>query len=95
MLHAEPPPSFWGDNGSRGRNDYAFVYLYHEIDVGAPLRLPLAFGSDDSLAVWLNGERVLANNVVRGPVEDLWDERVALEPWEEGGPGGWWSLVHA
>jgi hypothetical protein len=47
------------------KNDHAFVYLYHEIVAPEAVLLPVSLGSDDSLAVWLNGERVLANNAVR------------------------------
>lgn len=59
------------------RNDRAFVYLHHELDVKEALALPLALGSDDSVAVWLNGTRLLARNVARGVAPD--QDRVMLK----------------
>src|SRR5262249_21927578 len=58
-------------------NNHAFVYLYHEFEAREPLTLPVSLGSDDSIAVWLNGEQVLANNVVRALAPD--QEQVALK----------------
>ena len=46
-------------------NDCSTVYLYRELDFGAPTRLPVALGSDDTLSVWLNGKHLLAQNVSR------------------------------
>jgi hypothetical protein len=51
-------------------NEHACVYLYHEIDVQEPVTLPIALGSDDALTVWLNGERLLAQNVERSAAPD-------------------------
>jgi len=36
----------------------AVAYLYHEFDAKAPVRLPAAFGADDALVVWFNGEKL-------------------------------------
>src|SRR5262249_62009466 len=58
-------------------NDHACVYLYHEIDAPQAMTLPVSLGSDDSLTVWLNGERLLAENVVRSVAED--QDRAALK----------------
>src|SRR3954465_13157196 len=46
-------------------NNDSCIYLYHEIEVKEALTLPLSLGSDDTLTVWLNGELLLAQNVVR------------------------------
>jgi hypothetical protein len=51
-------------------NDNSTVYLYHEIDIPEALNLPVSLGSDDTLVVWLNGERVLAQNIVRAIAPD-------------------------
>ncbi|MCI0642472.1 MAG: VCBS repeat-containing protein [Gemmataceae bacterium] len=52
--------------------NWSALYLYREIEVQAPIELPIALGSDDTLTVWLNGEKVLAQNVYRpaGPDQD-------------------------
>jgi FG-GAP-like repeat/FG-GAP repeat len=51
-------------------NENAAVYLYREIDVPAPVEIPASLGSDDTLSVWLNGKKILANNVSRGAAPD-------------------------
>lgn len=51
-------------------NDHACVYLFHEIEAGEAAVLPLSLGSDDTLTVWLNGERLLAQNVQRPAAPD-------------------------
>ena len=47
-------------------NENAVVYLYRELDFPAAAEIPVSLGSDDALAVWLNGQQVLAENVARG-----------------------------
>ncbi len=42
------------------------VYLYRELDFGGAVDVPVSLGSDDTLTVWLNGKKVLAQNVYRG-----------------------------
>jgi hypothetical protein len=51
-------------------NDNASVYLYHEIEAPEDMALPASFGSDDTLSVWVNGERVLHENTVRSITAD-------------------------
>ncbi len=52
------------------------AYLYREVETSHATRLPVALGSDDTLTVWLNGERLLAKNVDRPCT--LGDDRVTL-----------------
>jgi hypothetical protein len=52
------------------RTDNCFVYVYREIDVQKPVELPVSLGSDDSIALWLNGEKLVADNAVRGVAPD-------------------------
>ena len=54
-------------------SDYCVVYLYHEIDAPEAMELPLSLGSDDSIAVFLNGQRIAEDNATRpaGPDQDL------------------------
>ncbi len=46
------------------------TYLYREIEVPLPTRLPISLGSDDTLTVWLNGEKILSENVSRSCAPD-------------------------
>jgi hypothetical protein len=46
-------------------NNDGVVYLYREIEARAPAEIPAAFGSDDTLTVWLNGEKLISENVYR------------------------------
>jgi len=48
----------------------AVVYLYRELNVGGATECPISLGSDDTLTVWLNGEKVLSENVYRGVAPD-------------------------
>ena len=57
-------------------NENMAAYLYRTITVPEARALPVALGSDDTLTVWLNGERLLAHNVGRACV--LGDERLTL-----------------
>lgn len=59
-------------------NDAACVYLYREIQITEAVSLPLSLGSDDTLTVWLNGERLLARDGMRRGVAPDQD-RVTLE----------------
>ena len=47
-------------------NVNSVVYLYRELDFGSAVNLPVSLGSDDTLTLWLNGVKVLAQNVYRG-----------------------------
>ncbi len=46
------------------------VYLYREITCAVPTELPISLGSDDTLTVWLNGQKLLAENVYRACAPD-------------------------
>jgi hypothetical protein len=52
--------------------NWSAVYLYREIEASDDVALPCSFGSDDTLSVWLNGQKILAQNVYRacGPDQD-------------------------
>ncbi len=58
-------------------SDDCTAYLFHEFESAQAVQLPLALGSDDQLTVWFNGERLLAENVVRGTTPD--QNRVTLK----------------
>jgi len=42
------------------------TYLYRVITVEKPVHLPVSFGSDDGIEVWLNGKKIHSKNVPRG-----------------------------
>jgi glucose/arabinose dehydrogenase len=52
------------------KSDFCFVYLYHEMEAKEAVEIPLSLGSDDSIAVWLNGQQIHANNAVRPAAPD-------------------------
>ncbi len=47
-----------------------FIYLYHEFTSPKEMTLPVSLGSDDSIAIWLNGKKVLENNALRAAEAD-------------------------
>ncbi len=51
-------------------NNDGVVYLHREIATKAPAELPVSLGSDDTLAVWVNGKKLLAENVYRPAAPD-------------------------
>ena len=51
-------------------NQNAVVYLHREFNCAAPMELPVSLGSDDGLAVWLNGTRIHAENANRACAPD-------------------------
>ncbi|MEX2214749.1 MAG: VCBS repeat-containing protein [Phycisphaeraceae bacterium] len=51
--------------GVTAANDETCIYVYRELDFGAAVDLPVSLGSDDTLTVFLNGEKVHAENVAR------------------------------
>lgn len=57
-------------------NDFVCAYLYREIESPVAQDVPVDMGSDDTVTVWLNGERLLAKKVAR-PCK-LGDEHLTL-----------------
>jgi hypothetical protein len=60
-------------------DNHAFmtIYLAREISVRRPIDLPISLGSGGPLTVWINGRKVLAENVARQPAAD--QTRVTLK----------------
>jgi hypothetical protein len=50
--------------------EYAIAYLYRNVHAEHDVQITGYFGSDDGLAVWLNGEKLISNDVPRGPAPD-------------------------
>ena len=63
-----------GANGS--------TYLFRTITVPAATTLTGYFGSDDGLAVWLNGKKLISNDVPRGPAPNQDKAPLALQQGE-------------
>ncbi len=51
-------------------NNDAAVYVYREITCKDAMQLPASFGSDDTLTVWLNGQKLVSQNVQRAAAPD-------------------------
>ncbi|MBO0697368.1 MAG: VCBS repeat-containing protein [Zavarzinella sp.] len=61
-------------------NTDAVVYLAREITATAATEVPLSLGSDDGLAVFVNGQRVLADNATRACAPDQNRVTIRLKP---------------
>ena len=61
-------------------HDNSAVYLVREIEVSAPMEMPISLGSDDTLTVWLNGEKLLAENASRAAAPDQNQATLKLKP---------------
>jgi hypothetical protein len=61
-------------------NNNSVIYLYHEIDAPRAVTLPLSLGSDDTLTVWLNGKRLLAEDAHRPAAPDQNEAELKLKP---------------
>jgi len=46
------------------------TYLYREVDVATTIDLPVSLGSDDTLTVWCNGDKIVSENVNRACAAD-------------------------
>jgi len=56
------------------------AYLYREIDCETPAEVNASFGSDDTLTVWCNGEKIISENVSRGAAPDQNFAKLKLKP---------------
>ncbi|NQT87786.1 VCBS repeat-containing protein [bacterium] len=61
-------------------NSNAVAYVYREIDLGGAGEVAASFGSDDGLAVWLNGEKIVSQNTSRGCAADQALATLKLRP---------------
>ena len=60
-----------------GKNDFAIAYTWAEIEVPDPATIILGIGSDDAVKIWLNGNLVHENWVIRALKND--EDVVKLE----------------
>jgi len=61
-------------------NENAVAYVYREFNVPGAVEMPIGLGSDDTLTVWLNGQKILAQNVYRGCTPDEVQLKLSLRP---------------
>ena len=61
-------------------NEWSAAYVYREIDVPVAMEMPISLGSDDTLTVWLNGDKLLAQNVLRPCTPDQEQLTLKLRP---------------
>jgi hypothetical protein len=59
------------------KGDLAATYLYRTITVKSPRLMMLSLGSDDGIQVWLNGRKILSQDVTRAVAAD--QEKVVLQ----------------
>ena len=74
-------------------------YFYRTITAAGPATVMSYYGSDDGLAVWLNGKKIISNNVARGPganqdkaklVLRQGENHLLIKIWNNGGGSGWY-----
>ena len=56
------------------------IYLYRQFEFSGSAEMPISMGSDDTLTVWLNGEKLLSENTSRGVVPDQSKLTLKLRP---------------
>ena len=75
------------------------IYFYRKITSQGALSSPSFYGSDDGLAVWLNGKKLISNKVSRGPGANqdratlalkAGDNHLLIKIWNNGGGCGWY-----
>jgi hypothetical protein len=64
------------------KSDHTVMYLTHEIEnkLSEPILMPLMVGSDDSIVIWLNGEKILSEEAVRAAAPDQNTCEMKLKP---------------
>jgi FG-GAP-like repeat len=77
-------------------------YVYREIDCETAAEVPVSLGSDDTLTVWLNGQKLHSENVGRGAAPDQAFVKLPLKKGKNallmkicngGGPTGYYFLA--
>ncbi len=53
-----------------GQSEDCLCYLHRRIESSQPKRVRVSIGSDDGIALWLNGEQLLSRNVSRSAAAD-------------------------
>jgi formylglycine-generating enzyme required for sulfatase activity len=69
-------------NMSLRAGDHGSTYLTRTITARKPVTITGYFGSDDGLAVWLNGEKLISNDVMRGVLPGSDTAKLALKKGE-------------
>lgn len=59
---------------------WASIYLHRTIEAAAPIDLPISLGSDDTLAIWLDGKKILSQGEHRACAPDQNQAVLRLTP---------------
>jgi hypothetical protein len=60
--------------------EWVAMYLHRTIEVTTPTEIPLSFGSDDTLVVWMDGKKIISDPSQRGVAPDQNKATVRLSP---------------
>ena len=60
--------------------EWVAMYLHRTIEVTTPTEIPLSFGSDDTLVVWIDGKKIISDPSQRGVAPDQNKATVRLAP---------------
>jgi hypothetical protein len=97
------PGVFFDIKSIMPRDSHAVVYFYHEFETPHASELQVGFGSDDTITVWFNGQRLISRNVQRGVAEDQEVETLVTKPGtnrllvkicQGGGDWKFWIMPH-
>jgi hypothetical protein len=77
------------------------IYVYHEFEVKEAVELPLSLGSDDTITVWHNNAKILAEDVYRPAAPNQEQVVLKLKPGKNTllikvcqGTGDWQLYIH-
>ncbi len=59
------------------QSDKCICYLYRQIDAPSAGKMPISLGSDDGIAVWLNGKQIFSNDANRSCTPD--EDHITLD----------------
>jgi hypothetical protein len=65
---------------SEANNNNCAIYLYREMEATRAAELPVSLGIDDTITVWLNGEKLLSEEVYRACASDQHLVTLRLRP---------------
>ncbi len=81
-LHWTEKPEWKDGVTQKLSGDNSATYLYRTIEVKTARLMIISVGSDDGIQVWLNGKKLLANNVARSVAADQEKIMLRLSPGE-------------
>lgn len=83
-------------SGDEARDDLSIGYLYASVTVAESVLLPMSFGADDGLRLWINGRLWIDDDAAQGLDPEKYQLKVPLAPGRNhflakvsNGAGGW------